>query len=356
MDIIAIDAKILQYFDEEEKKLDFYKSRLAELEAIKTGANLQKLIEACRMKINNIETGEDKAFYLADSFELIERYKKLLKTPIKVVFFGSNQAQTQPLQQEKDDIVTKYIQIAKAYIPDLYIEQTPMVKKLCENCGSKKTILVDNFSCTCTDCGYEYDDNTNCLSYKDIGRTNILQKYTYENRSHFKDALNQYQGKQNCKIDPKIFDDLEREFEKHHLLVGTKQTPARERFSRIKKEHIMLFLKELGYDKQYENANYIYSEITGEKCPDIGHLEDQLIEDFEILSNLYIKKFKYEKSIERKSFINVQCVLFQLLLKNKYPCKKEDFNILKTTDRRTFHDEILLQLFEELGWNYTPFF
>ena len=80
------------------------------------------------------------------------------------------------------------------------------------------------------------------------------------------------------------------------------------------------------------------------------------MEDFDTLASLYTKKFKYEKNIERKSFINIQCVFFQLLLKNKYVCKKEDFNILKTADRKSFHDDILRELFLELNWTYTPFF
>jgi hypothetical protein len=130
----------------------------------------------------------------------------------------------------------------------------------------------------------------NSLSYRDMSRTNVLQKYTYEKRSHFKDALNQYQGKQNCKIDRQVFDDLEREFERHRLLVGDKNTPNETRFANIKRQHIMLFLKELGYDKQYENSNYIYTEMTGVKCPDISHLEDQLMGDFDTLANLYTKK------------------------------------------------------------------
>ena len=78
------------------------------------------------------------------------------------------------------------------------------------------------------------------------------------------------------------------------------------RYKNLELEHVMLFLKELGYDKQYENAKYIYSAITGKKCPDLSHIEDQLMDDFDVLVSLYIKKFKYEKKIDRKSFMNIQ--------------------------------------------------
>jgi hypothetical protein len=45
-----------------------------------------------------------------------------------------------------------------------------------------------------------------------------------------------------------------------------------------------------------------------------------------------------------------------LLRRHKYPCQKEDFNILKTIDRKYYHDEICSELFHDLGWNFQPLF
>jgi hypothetical protein len=53
--------------------------------------------------------------------------------------------------------------------------------------------------------------------------------------------------------------------------------------------------------------------------------------------------------------MNTQHILYQLLNNRKHPCKKEDFNMLKTTDRKFFHDEVCADLFQQLGWNYSPF-
>ena len=96
--------------------------------------------------------------------------------------------------------------------------------------------------------------------------------------------------------------------------------------------------------------------MTGRKVDDISHLENQLMEDFAKISNLYDKKFKFTGKIERKSFINTQYILFQLLRRHKYHCKKEDFNMLKTLDRKIFHDDIVKELFEYLNFNFTPIF
>jgi hypothetical protein len=118
----------------------------------------------------------------------------------------------------------------------------------------------------------------------------------------------------------------------------------------------ILFLKENGNSKHYEDVVLIYHKMTGKKVDDISYLENQLMEDFDKISNLYDKKFKFTGKIDRKSFINTQYILFQLLRRHKYPCKKEDFNMLKTLDRKSFHDEIVRELFESLNFNFTPIF
>ena len=118
----------------------------------------------------------------------------------------------------------------------------------------------------------------------------------------------------------------------------------------------MLFLKEMNYTKHYENVNLIHYNMTGVKPDDISHIEDALLRDFDELAMLYDKLFKNNNKIDRKNFINTQYVLYQLLRRHKHPCNKNDFYILKTNDRKSFHDEICLQLFMILGWNIHIFF
>jgi len=97
----------------------------------------------------------------------------------------------------------------------------------------------------------------------------------------------------------------------------------------------------------------IHHQLTGKPTPDISHLENGLLNDFDILVDTYDKKFK---NSERKNFINTQYVLFQLLKRHRYPCKKEDFNMLKTVDRKYFHDTICSELFADIGWSFTALF
>ena len=115
----------------------------------------------------------------------------------------------------------------------------------------------------------------------------------------------------------------------------------------------MLFLKETENTKHYENINMIYYTLTENKPDDISHLENELLEDFDKLINLYDKIYK---NIDRKNFINTHMVLYGLLMRHKHPCKKEDFPVIKTIDRKFFHDEVTKTLFETLGWNHVPFY
>jgi hypothetical protein len=115
-----------------------------------------------------------------------------------------------------------------------------------------------------------------------------------------------------------------------------------------------MFLKELGFSKHYENVNLIHYNITGKKPDDISYLEDKLLADFDLLVETYDKHFK--NKVERVNFISTQYVLYQLLQKHKHYCKKEDFIILKTMDRQSFHDTITRELFSILGWTFVPLY
>ena len=363
IDIISIDLKIQEQFNIENQKVEEYIEKIKEIKKIietedtipeTTKTKMNESISYYESVIENINNKINYNFYITESTSIIEKYKNILRTPIKISFLGAHINNNNHI---KEQLITDFIQIAKKYINIVYsVKENKEQKLICENCKSSKLILSESIFFICLDCGTEKDSYINTLSYKDISRTNILQKYTYERRTHFRDCINQFQGKQNCKIDKSIYDNIEDQLEKHGLLVGDKDTKKEIRFSKIKKTHIMMFLKELNYDKQYENANYIYSYMTGVKCPDISQLEEQLMSDFDMLVNLYIKKFKFQKKIDRKSFMNINYVFFQLLNKNKYPCNKDDFNILKTIDRKAFHDDVFKELFEELGWNHQPFF
>lgn len=353
-DILSIDAKIKRDFKEDFDKLPQYKEKLLDLQitlkketlSARSHKNLQLNITELEEKIKKISSGHQLNFYIAETAHLIEQYKKILQTPVKLSFTGKSTKNN----KEKSEVIFKYLEIANKY-SDIVITN-PVKEKpvVCNNCPNKKFFdIIDNSIYICTQCGAQQEILLHTSSYKDIDRINISAKYTYDRKIHFRDCINQYQGRQNSTIDPKVYINLMDQFEKHHLLVGDKDTPKEIRCQNITKEHIHLFLKELEYTKHYENVNLIHYQITGKKSDDISHLEDRLLDDFDALTDLYDKKFKNKPGFDRKNFINTQYVLYQFLVRYKHPCKKEDFTILKTVDRKSFHDDIAKICFEELN-------
>ena len=189
---------------------------------------------------------------------------------------------------------------------------------LCSKCNSTNNIINSDNYIICKDCGNSSLILAQNSSYKDSERINIIPRYTYDRKSHFRDCINQFQGKQVVNINKKVYDDLIFQFNLNHLLVGDENTPKNKRFENITKNHIMMFLKETQNTKHYEDVNYIYQHLTGKKINDISHIERQILEDFDILTDAYDKLYKNNIDINRKSFINSQYVLYQLLRKYNY--------------------------------------
>lgn len=361
LDILSIDARIKKAFQEESSNLLKYKDKLFDLKitvkkenlSMRTRKNLESNILELEKKISDISSSNKFYFYIAETANLLEKYKQILQTPVKLSFTGKAPRNN----KEKNRVISAYLEISQKYNN---IDVTLPIKKqqvICNNCSNKKVFdIIDNSIYICISCGSQQEIRLHTSSYKDIDRINISSKYTYDRKVHFRDCINQYQGIQNSTIDQKVYTNLLDQFEKHHLLVGDNDTPKEERCKNITKEHIHIFLKELEYTKHYENVNLIHYQMTGKKPDDISHLEDKLLDDFDELTDFYDKKFKNKQGFDRKNFINTQYVLYQFLVRYKHICKKDDFTILKTVDRKSFHDDIAKVCFEELGWNHTPLF
>ena len=246
--------------------------------------------------------------------------------------------------------ICQYTRIAQSYCPIKPVSKpAKSLKIVCSICKGTKFDVVQDTTHICCGCGNQKDIFNISPSHKDSSRMNTALRYTYKRRIHFKDCINQYQGKQNVCISDSVISALYECIHMHGINKGSD-------YSAVSKEQLMMFLKESGHVKHYEDINLIYKLITGKSVDDITYLEDALIQDFNMLTDLYDKKFKHTHRITRKSFINTQYVLFQLLRRHKHPCRQEDFNILKTIDRKLLHEDIISELFNDLGWNFTSLF
>ena len=254
IDILQIHQTIIKKFQKEENEIDQYQEKLDEVRksielphlrprTIKTLEENKKDLED---KIQNILNRTTYNFYIMETTELLEQYTKLLRCPRKVNFMGKQKSEN----IDKDQIISRYCSIAKNYTNlNIHFSKQSVPKITCPNeqCKKKKSIdIVDN-NYICTGCGTMLGMVSNFSSYKDVERVNMSSKYTYDRKIHFRDCINQFQGKQNATIDKTVYDKLIEQFDLHGLLVEGES--IHEKCTNITKEHIYLFLKETGYSK-----------------------------------------------------------------------------------------------------------
>lgn len=360
-DIFDIHHTILKSFEQEEELLPTLEQRLEELQHLNSEQNtplhqtIQNELTELHQRIHSIKTNEKRYFYLLKVTPILDKYKKEITKPIEINFMGEkNNVDVSILTS----LFNKYLHAVKKICPDIdiHIENTDKSSR-CTNCDhSSEEIIHSTNTLACAHCGIEHDNMKFTFSYKDTDRVNISSKYTYDRRLHFKECMNQLQGKQNSTIKPIVYEKLIEQLVLHGLVSADTSIPKEERFKNVKKSQLLLFLKEINCSNHYEDIHLIYHQITGKPLDDISHLEQTLMNDFDTLSKLYDEEYIKTKKINRKNFINTQYVLYQLLKRHKYPCKKADFTFLKTLERKNFHDEVCSHLFQLLGWNFTCMF
>jgi len=364
-DIFHIDEKIKKIINQESKKLEQYKSELINFKNIISGINNHKIldknkkeyidkIEILKQKIYDIENEIPLAEYIYTTTPIIEKYKKMIHTPVKVSFFNRKdnitniQYSKEYVENEKYEILDEYCDIAKKYILIKSYKKETSQRYIC-HCGNLNNYTESQNKIICNECS-----NVQCVqsiqtSFKDIDRVNLSQKYKYKKKVHFRDTVNQYQGKQNKKIEPIIYKILEDQFSIHNLVIIEGNT-YHEKYSNITKEHIYMFLFETNNSNYYEDINMIHTHFTGIPCPDISDIEYLLYEDFDKVVDAY----ESLEDIDRIHFLNGQYILYQLLRRRKIKVKESDFDILKTRERLVEHDEIYQKICMKLEWTFHP--
>lgn len=354
MNILTIHNEILAQFKSLEKEIPKLKETLECLQSLGYRNTLiEQQMNSLENTIKTIENKEDYYYYVLEVTSIIEEYKKELSKPIEVSFMGE---QIKPNTSYKDELTERFMNIAQKFTNRYHSNINSEVSMECDYCNEPMMEKVDGINIVCKSCGVQKDIPNITFSYKDVNRINITSRYTYDRRIHFKDSINQFQGKQNSTIADDVFEKLKRQFERHGLVDKKYSTSDKRRYSKVTKDHIYMFLKENDDSNHYEDANLIYHKITGKPLHDISYLEEKLMEDFDKLSELYDEIYIKNKKTTRKNFINTQYVLYQLLKRHNHPCDKNEFNFLKTTERKSYHDDIVSKLFSVLEFKFSPTF
>jgi len=309
----------------------------------------QQKIAELRRKIKDIEGTFDYALYIFRTEDILSKYKILLKTQNKKTFVTHQNKKIDPNVIACENLVHLYYSIAQNYIQLTEIPQQSR-KMVCDECyESNFSVSVDDDSIyICRVCKTQKEIFNDTPSFKDTNRVNMSSKYTYTRKGHFIDALKNFQGTQNVdmrKIRIALM-TIEDEMKKHNLIARQCEKNS------VDKDHIYMFLAEQSLSAHYNDLNLLFHMITGESCPDLSAIIDDIMDDFDKLEEV-LSEIKDE---ERANSLTVDYKLYKLLQRRGFPCRKNDFFILKTKVKEDEHDEKMKEAWDILGWPWIPTF
>lgn len=332
--------KELETIPEKNKKLKSLKNKLS-----KTDAHDPNIYDI-ENKIYDLE----KEIYKIKNFTNIMDYT----TNVNDIIIKQHRENIDVSCNNKEGIM-KYIEVKGTgggeELLNEYLEATTQHKKnimyvsdICESCNSKMVIIKSESMMSCTNCG-----DSNWFFDADVPQwsdtVEISTQFAYERVSHFKEHLNQLQGKESKRIPDEIIHSILLEMGKLRISV-----------EKLTKTKLLNILKKLKKSHYYNNTNSIMYRITGKKPP---RLPQQLEERLIVLFKAIQKPFEIYKTKDRKNFFSYSYVIHKLLLiiSIKEPEVLEYikyFPLLKSRDKLIIQDTIFKKCCKSLSWQYFP--
>ena len=370
-DIFKIHHILDQKFEQNRKKKLDELSKLMQKENLKIKGK-QNLIErkTSRNKIAQyekdikiLEEKLDKKEYLIKAIPLLEEYEALGSLKQKIAFSHNNKS-SQKIEEEcseseerqlyRHEIIGDYLEIARKYINIDLMRKLPN-EKGCPGCGlsyeEAEVIEDDSGLMICPGCGLEKIKIVKSAIFADNNRVNNSRN-NYEDRANFEKVVMRYQGKQITKPPKELYDKLEAWFLKQDLYTAEhyNSLPLNEegRKEGTSKELMMEALSGVSLPGYYDDINLICHIYFGWSLPDISHLEEAIMKDYDDFQRVYEGLDKEG----RKSSLNSQWKLWLLLKRRGWPCKAADFKIPTTPSILDYHKIISKQVYQILGWDY----
>ena len=156
VDILTYDTEILDNFNKEIDNLDYYKNKIIELNttlntydklSYRVRQNIKEEINLINNKIEDITQQKSKNFYIMETINILNDYKQELRAPVTMNFMGKKQQNS----EKKNEIIKKYINIAKKYHDNIYLSSPESNNNIvssklenCANCKSNNYDMTDN--------------------------------------------------------------------------------------------------------------------------------------------------------------------------------------------------------------------
>jgi hypothetical protein len=205
--------------------------------------------------------------------------------------------------------------------------------KYCENCDIEKTLVIEESSYICPECGN--------MEFVIIDEDKQIKEYSpYRRVNHFKEWLNQLQAKEITEISEEIFENIVIELNKYKNID----------LLSIGRDKMQDILKKLGYNKLYEHIPFILNKLIGVDPPKIDReTEDKFIEMFTIIQ----EPWELYKPKGRKNFLSYPYILY------KFSELRERDDLLKyfpmLEPPKLMEQDLIWQKFcRHLKWEYYP--
>lgn len=326
-------------------------------------SNVTKRRLACHME--KFPTKMTFLYYLLMTVNIINEYNKILVQPVKISFVN-NKIMNSPESARKKELTREYTVIlgmtgfldsvdASSLKESDALEMKSVTDLIsisndCVKCGN--TCIENDSVLTCTNCGLLNNLVNTDSCYKDTDRINTTIFYVHDRKANFRTCLDNYQGKQTHQIPNELYTAVQKKMDIHGLLIPS--TDKIVMYSKVTKRHIMIFLKECGFNKFYDSIPYIYNYFTGIPKNDLSKIEMSLIDDLDKL----LKHCDRIYDIKHLSNMNMSIILYQFLKRYGVECNMEDFSFPKSMyindspSTKYRYDTVLPTVFMSLGWTY----
>jgi hypothetical protein len=343
--------KKLDYFENLQKSLPLKKKELDDLvkntkEKDKDNIYITKVKEL-KKEISRIENREEETEYWLNNHTILIDYY----TNSNISKIANNDDKSNGVlgnfvtinkKNNKAKLLKQYVRnndyFNTEYLDEFKIDN--MASHTCSNCQSIDLVHTSE-GIICSDCAIVVDLNADLHKtpgYKELQDIYIQPTFSYKRINHFKEWLNQIQGRENTVIPEQVFIDLESELKKYNI----------DR-KKLKKNKVREFLKKLGHNKYYEHIPYIISSLNGIQAVKMSSkIEQEMITMFEEIQIPYT----IHKPRTRKNFLSYSYTLHKFCQLRGYDEFLPSFPLLKSRDKLLEQDKIWKKICRELRWEY----
>jgi hypothetical protein len=241
----------------------------------------------------------------------------------------------------KADILEEYLNVTDKYSGP--VKALTVVDDTCKQCFNKMIVDKKESTLSCPTCGdSRWFFDIDAPQWSDS--VEISTQFVYERVSHFKEHLNQFQGKEVKSIPEELIESILMEMRKMRIHPES-----------LTSKKLISILKELKKSIYYNNINSILFKIAGKQPPQLSpQLEERLIALFRIIQ----KPFEDHKPKNRKNFFSYSYTIHKLLeiiaIKDSSVLKYIPyFQLLKSREKVMLQDDIWKKVCKSLGWKFT---